>query len=470
MESKTKNQTESDLKKALKRSQYNVFFEVKGKKTYALFNTLTRAILAVDQELKDVLEKGDVNILEPDIKNALSQMGVIVDRNMDEKKIYEFRHNVAKYALEDSCFVIFPTYDCNLRCPYCYEGVEKPSTFMDDAVIENTIEFVKRTTVENRSKIVVVGFYGGEPLLYPHVCHTIADSLSEWAAQNGILYYGTLTTNGTLLTERIAELLFPYTASVHITLDGSEEGHNQMRVYRNGKGSYREVMRAIELVKNTPKHLTLRIHVDTEDESYRGIEVLDDLEQMGLKGRENLHIYFKQLEPPDVCLSADPSEEYIQKKERELNEFPRVWEVARQKGWGPHMSVEPGSEHGILTFNVVPCDHLKRGRYVIDPLGDVYLCPMSAGFKHHALGTLKPGGILDQSPLYYTLLTRNPLQLEGCSDCVYLPMCSGGCPISIFEKTQSYTVSFCGFSKRLKIQAIKSHLRHTYPEKFSEVM
>lgn len=454
----------------IKSSRYNVYYKVKGKEKHALFNTLTRAILSIDIELKEVLEKGDVNTLEPGIKESLLQMGAVVPSHLDEKQIYEFRHNMTKYTAEDSSFVIFPTYDCNLRCPYCYEGTEKLSTSMDSATVQNTIDFIKRTTVENGSKVVILGLYGGEPLLYPEICYQIASAVKEWAHSNNIVYYGTLTTNGTLLNEETAQLVLPYIASVHITLDGPEDIHNTMRVYRSGKGSYNDVMRAVEVVKDMPKHLTLRIHVNVEDETYKGLQVLDDLEQRGLKGRKNLHIYFKQLEPPDACLSLSLDKEYIKKKEKGLNKFPEVWKKAQEMGWGPHMSVEAGSEHGMLTFNIIPCDHLKRGRYSVDPFGDVYLCPMSAGRKHHSIGTLQKGGGLTLAPSYYTLLTRSPAHLEGCSECQYLPICSGGCPISIWEETHNYLGSYCGFLKQLKITAIKSHLRHQYPEKFSEVI
>jgi uncharacterized protein len=465
----TRKSTVKDEKNIVKSSRYNVYFEVKGKK-YALFNTLSRALLAVDQDLKDVLEKGDVNTLPDEIREQLVQMEILVPHELDERSIYEYRHCVAKYRSSEACFVIFPTYNCNLQCPYCYEGTEKLSTSMDDTTIKNTIDFIKRATIENESKVVIVGFYGGEPLLYPETCYTIAHLVSEWAAENNIIYFGTLTTNGTLLNEKTAQLLLPYVQSVHITLDGTEAMHNTVRVYKNGKGSYTDVMRAVELMRDQPKHLTVRIHVDVQDENYKGIEVLDELEQKGLRGRPNLHIYFQQLEPPDACLSASHSEEHIKKKERELNRFPEVWKKAQEKGWGPHMNVEAGSEHGILRFNIVPCDHLKKAHYVVDPCGDVYLCPMSAGFKHHSIGKIKEGGILTYSPSYYTLLTRDPVQLEGCSECSYLPICSGGCPISMWGETHDYVTPYCGSLKRLKIAAIKSHLRHEYPNKFAGVL
>ncbi len=458
---------------AMKSSRYNVFFEIKKKesekKKYALLNTLSKAILAVDDDLKTVLEKGDFNTLDSSIKTSLVQMGVLVPWNLDEKAVYEFRHCITKYRSEEACFVIFPTYNCNLRCPYCYEGTEKLSAHMDDATIEKTINFVKAATVENRGSALVLGFYGGEPLLHPDICYSIARELSEWAHQNNITYFGTLTTNGTLLNEKTAELLLPYIASVHITLDGSEDMHNRMRIYTNGKGSFREVMRACELLRDTPHHLTIRLHIDLENDC-KGLEVLDELEERGFKGRPNLHIYFRQLEPPDVCLSSAVSSEYVEKKKRELDEFPAAWKRARDKGWGPHMSVGVGEEHGLLTFNIIPCDHLRKSHYIVDPFGDVYMCPMAAGFKHHAIGTLKEGGVLECAPAYYTLLTRDPLQIEGCSECAYLPMCSGGCPVSIYEKTHNYLAPHCGFSKILKVHAVKSHLRHTYPEKFSEVL
>ncbi|MBU7001451.1 MAG: radical SAM protein [Theionarchaea archaeon] len=466
----TDSHIESMSSPPLKSSRYNVFFTVKGNRDYALFNTFSHAILSIDKDLKDALEKSDIDSLDENMKETLSHMGVIVPHDTDERVLYKYLHDVTTYVHEDSCFVVFPTYDCNLRCPYCYEGTEKPPTSMDDAVIENTVNFIQRTTVENKSRAVAVGFYGGEPLLYPETCAAIGKGVSEWASEKNIFYYGTLTTNGTLLTERTARIVLPYIASVHITLDGGEEMHNQKRIYNNGKGSFREVMRAINIVKDTPLHLTVRIHVDLSTSPYRGLEVLEDLKSMGLQGRPNLHIYFKELEPPDACLSASPGMEYLEKKKKALHEFPKVWKEAQTRGWGPHMSVEAGSEHGILSFNVVPCDHLKRGRYVVGPEGDVYMCPMSAGYSHHSIGTLEKGGILRHTSSYFTLLTRDPLSLEGCSDCVFLPMCSGGCPISIYEKTHDYTAPYCGMSKALKIEAIKSHLLNTHPDTFSEVL
>jgi uncharacterized protein len=453
----------------LKSSRYNIYFEVKGEPKYALFNTLSRSIVAVDQDLKDVLEKGDVNALELPIKESLRSLGVLISSDLDERNVFEFRHCTAKYRSEEACFVIFPTYGCNLRCPYCYEGTEKLSVSMDDTTVENTVNFIKRAAIENRSRAIILGLYGGEPLLYPDVCCSVAAPLSEWAAQNNMVYYGTLTTNGTLLNEKTAHVL-QYVASVHITVDGTEDMHNKVRVYANGKGSYKEVMRAVEFMKDKPHHLTIRIHVNMKNGTYKGLELLDELEQMGLKGRPNLHIYFKQLEPPDVCLRAALDEDYLQRKERELNEFPLLWKKAQEKGWGPHMSVGAGEEHGILTFNIVSCDHLKKAHYVVDPFGDVYLCPMSAGMKHHSIGTLQKGGVLDYSPVYYTLLTRDPLQLKGCNTCAYLPICSAGCPISIFEEKHSYMTPYCGSLKRLKEAAIKSHLRNTYPDKFGGVI
>lgn len=456
--------------KQLKSSQYNVYFDIKGEKKYVLFNTLTRAILSVDDDLKCVIETGDVNTLDPSIKGTLFDMGVIISEDLDEKRVYEFAHCIAKYRSDEACFVIFPTYDCNLRCPYCYEGTEKAAAFMDEITIQNTIDFIKRATLENQSKAVVLGFYGGEPLLYPDICLKIAKPVSEWAKENNIVYFATLTTNGTLLTEETAQLLLPLLASVHITLDGSKDTHNKLRVYPDRKGSYTEVMDAVTLMRDYPHHLTLRIHVNLRDETYKGIEVLDELEEKGFKGRPNLHIYFKQLEPPDVCLSVSYNEDYLKKKERELNEYPKLWKKAQEKGWGQHMSVEPGSEHGILSFNTVSCDHLKRAHYVVDPVGDVYMCPMSVGLKQHSIGTLKEGGVLEHNPAFYTLITRDPVQLEECGECSYLPICSGGCPISAWGETHDYLIPFCGAVKKLKRAAIKSHLRHTYPEKFAGVL
>ena len=58
---------------------------------------------------------------------------------------------------------IYLAEGCNLKCTYCYEGIDKKTGKMDIRTFDQTLAFIMKNRVEN-DKIHIV-FLGGEPLL-----------------------------------------------------------------------------------------------------------------------------------------------------------------------------------------------------------------------------------------------------------------------------------------------------------------
>ncbi len=117
------------------------------------------------------------------------------------------------------------THRCNLRCRYC--GVwHDPGPEMDEAAWKSLL------TEARRSGTVSVSFCGGEPLLRPDL-----GGMLRHAAGLGLRT--SLTTNGTFVTERAADLL-PLDAMT-VSLDGPQEVHDAAR----GAGSHRLALAAI---------------------------------------------------------------------------------------------------------------------------------------------------------------------------------------------------------------------------------
>jgi uncharacterized protein len=94
---------------------------------HLLFHTYTGAVDVVSQETVSFLNDFSNSVDGGDAKAValLKQRGYLTDRTPQEEEEFVARlgallHERAKSQRPHS-FMIIPTYNCNLRCPYCYE-------------------------------------------------------------------------------------------------------------------------------------------------------------------------------------------------------------------------------------------------------------------------------------------------------------------------------------------------------------
>lgn len=143
------------------------------------------------------------------------------------------------------------TQQCNLRCKYCiYSEGSNPnqrshsSNLMSLEMAKAALMFYRQHTIDMDK--VVIGFYGGEPLLaYSTIVQTV-EYAEEIFAGKEISY--NITTNGTLLTDEIIDFLLEHDFYITFSLDGPKEVQDRNRVFRDGKGSYDTVINNIRKV------------------------------------------------------------------------------------------------------------------------------------------------------------------------------------------------------------------------------
>lgn len=100
---------------------------------------------------------------------ALEKRGYITMRTKEEEVEYARRLANALYRKENilnNNFTVVVTYDCNFRCPYCFEKdiKKKASTFSKektDNLYKAILEIAPDKELRNNSIVL----YGGEPLL-----------------------------------------------------------------------------------------------------------------------------------------------------------------------------------------------------------------------------------------------------------------------------------------------------------------
>jgi len=153
------------------------------------------------------------------------------------------------------------TEACNLRCRYCIfsggytnwrsHGRRRMSDVTALGAIDLYLDHCKD------SDTVMVGFYGGEPLLNFDLIRRCCDYVKSRERDNrkhrDIRF--SLTTNGTLLTDEVLEYLIHNNFSLSFSLDGPREVHDRYRVSADDRGTFEVVFQSIQRIyKEYPRY------------------------------------------------------------------------------------------------------------------------------------------------------------------------------------------------------------------------
>ena len=131
------------------------------------------------------------------------------------------------------------THRCNLSCSYCYGG-KKVLKDMSLHTAQKAVDFAVEITPPD--SILELNFFGGEPLLCFDLMNEVIKYIREMEEKSGKRVSLSITTNGTLLSDSIFDTLVKEDISLCISIDGPENIHNTNRCYKDGRGSFKDVV------------------------------------------------------------------------------------------------------------------------------------------------------------------------------------------------------------------------------------
>ena len=140
---------------------------------------------------------------------------------------------------------------CNLLCRYCYYNniAERRSVKSLGMMSFQTIENIMRKTFAHTNDEVNFLFQGGEPLLVGMDFYIEFMRLLKLYNSANIKVKLIIQSNGTLITDKWAQFFVENDFLVGVTLDGPQLIHNAMRIKSNGKGSFLDVIKGIDILK-----------------------------------------------------------------------------------------------------------------------------------------------------------------------------------------------------------------------------
>ena len=420
----------------MKYSKFNLILENKNENNI-LFNTLYGNCFIINNNIKKIIESGDINQISkyPIYKDFIEKSIIIADY-IDENRFIEYFRNKIKFDTTKISSTILLSWNCNLACIYCYEGAgyNLKSNNLSSETAKKYIKFMKNIAIKNRSKEMYINLFGGEPLVNIDIGIYILENLKKFCDKNSIIFSASIITNGTLLSNEIINKLYINNCRYfQITLDGTENVHNSRRLYKNGNGSYKTIIKNIQKLNSYDSMINtvIRINIDKTNivNAYRLLEELGD---NGLK-LTNCNVDFGIVRGSTSACSSYSSKCFIESEIGEI--LKRLWEKAEAEGFKINTS---------LYQKWIYCGLYSEGQYTISPDGDVYKCWEHAGEPEHKMGSLNSDGeITNLTYAYFDWMSHNPLENFDCKDCLYLPLCGGGCGVISYNKSKTYHDSGC---------------------------
>jgi len=177
----------------------------------------------------------------------------------DDEIRYKINHELKHVTLK-------VTEGCNLRCSYCiyggdYSGRPKHSNLMMPLeVAQKAIDYFMHHSDRFKGPLAL-GFYGGEPLLNFNTIQRATEYFKEQVGNTDHVL--ALTTNGTILSNRIIDFLVKNEIALTISIDGPQAVHDKYRVDIKGNGTFDKVMRNLNVLYNlAPEYVESMVRIN----------------------------------------------------------------------------------------------------------------------------------------------------------------------------------------------------------------
>jgi uncharacterized protein len=319
------------------------------------------------------------------------------------------------------------SHDCNLRCKYCFASTgsfQGDRLLMSGEVGKKAIDFVIKNSGKRRN--IEIDFFGGEPLMNFDVVKEIVEYAKKEGAKAGKTFRFTITTNGLLLNEDIKNYINSNMSNVVLSLDGTKEVNDDMRIRINGRGCYDDIV---------PKFLDIAQSRGQDNYYVRGTFTRKNLNF----AKDVLHLAdlgFKQTSVEPVV--APDSEEYALKKEDLPILYSEYEKLAveylkrkkEQKGFNFFHFMIDLSQGPCVVKRLSGCGS-GHEYLAVTPEGDIYPCHQFVGHQNFKMGNVFTDEF--NTDIKQLFQKSNVYTKEKCKECWAKFYCSGGCPANAYQ-------------------------------------
>lgn len=284
------------IMETLRTSSYIIPIKLeKGNGKYMLFHGYTGAIDIIDESIVLQLKDNNVKAFSDETTRILRKRGYITNKTKEEEIEYVERiahalHKKDKLLYKSFTWIV--TYNCNFRCPYCFEKRENKDSLHQIVFTKARVDqtFAAMNEIESRKKLQnpIITLYGGEPLLKEN--KEIVTYIVQEGKKRGYKFHA--ITNGYDLDSYLDLMAPDLICLLQITIDGTKNIHNRRRKHFEDPNTFDKIIFNIGLIFQHELNVDIHIRVNIDSSNLEDFKTLySNFNQMGFLAHENFKIY-----------------------------------------------------------------------------------------------------------------------------------------------------------------------------------
>lgn len=413
---------------------------------YLLTHSYTGAIDIINGEVWKELENySSASSLPEETVEYLQKRGYLTTRIKEEeikyvKKLAQLLHQAQSKLYKSFGFIV--SYDCNFRCPYCFEnGISNHgkqwskqafTKEMVDKAYETMIKIEPRRELHYKNILL----YGGEPFLRQN--KEVVEYIVKKGHQLG--YTFKVISNGYDI-DYFENILSPeYFTSFQITLDGDKDNHNSRRFHYEEGDSFQKIINNIGILLK--KNIDVSVRVNTDNNNIHDFKSLNKLfKELGYSSNSHFRIYSSVLRKYNENENCDVDIDYLS-----MDKFNKQ----HQKNNGKVDYQDYNIYRNYLSYlkNGSRCRlysagcSAQYGSYLLDPLGYIYTCLETVGKPDQFIGqynNIEP----EWNEVRKHWFERNTGNAINCQSCKFALLCGGGCLARSIHTKDGFKSSVC---------------------------
>lgn len=416
-----------------------------------------------------------------DVLRLLEKRGYLTPLDRDKEEDFFSRlalklHERAKNRAPS--YIFMPTYNCNLRCSYCFQdhmrtddGFKHLLKTMSTEMVDRYFDAMpgieaKHGLKEDPNRVRDIGFFGGEPLLARN--RETVQRIMDRALEIGKAKLWAVS-NATEL-EAYEDLLGPDgITSIQVTLDGPPEEHDKRRIYADGSGSFDKIAANVDLALKRGVNINIRLNIDRGNIGDLP-PLADEMVSRGWMDFRNFSAYTAPIHASNDQTDRKTTFNSWQ-LDQELNKlrqnFPNMKFIGRPDE-GIRVRARQIFDQKEITPSLRPsfCGAHDQ-MYIFDTFGDVYACWERTGDQKIRFAHVDANAEIHfQHEIKQEWRSRSVASNPVCRRCRYALHCGGGCAILALGQRGTMHANYCdGYASRFRASIADAYVAFRSGEK-----
>lgn len=201
---------------------------------------------------------------EESVRKNIGRLSFLHEHKFLEESKDDFSTDLKPSYLPDSlsevkqvCFEL--TQKCNLSCVYCcygdlyhHEGNDHAQELdlkMAFCLIDHLCKDLRKKEMGSIKKKIILGFYGGEPLLKYDLIKQIVEYSEERSKEGDDFYFEYIMTTNGILLDRYIDFFVKHKFSLMVSLDGNYE-NSAYRITKSKENMFNKIDGNLKLLKS----------------------------------------------------------------------------------------------------------------------------------------------------------------------------------------------------------------------------